>query len=68
MRLATVVPRTRRIRRFLRPLENRQLRAVAVHHKPVERLVALLAANFTSINSVDQPDLRWQRKGETEKQ
>jgi hypothetical protein len=54
MRLAAVMPSPRRIRRFLRPLENRQLRAVAVHHKPVERLVALLAANFTSINGIDQ--------------
>lgn len=45
----TVVPGTGRIGRFLRPLVDRELLAIAVDHDPALRVVALLTADFTSI-------------------
>ena len=54
--LSAVVPRAGRIGRFFVPLENRQLRVAAVDHDPSDRLLALLAANLTSINPVDHPE------------
>ena len=53
MRLATVVPGMRRIRRFLRPLVYRELRVAAMDHDPSNRILALGAANFTSIDRVN---------------
>jgi hypothetical protein len=53
VRFAAVVPRVGRVGGFLRPFENRQLRVVAMDHDPAHRIVALLAANLTSINGAD---------------
>ena len=50
---AAIVARARRIGGFLGPFVDGQLRAVAVDDDPAHRIFALLAANFTSINSVD---------------
>ena len=51
--LAAVVPCVRRIGGFPCPFEYRQLRIAALDHNPTHRMVALFAANFTSINCID---------------
>jgi len=50
---AAIVTRAGRVRSFLGPLEDRQLRTVAVDDEPAHGILALLLADFTSIDGVD---------------
>jgi hypothetical protein len=49
MRFAAIVPRMGRIGSFFGPLENRQLRIVAVNNEPPHRIVILSSAYLASI-------------------
>src|SRR5580658_2992970 len=55
---AAIVARAGRIGGFLGPLEDGQLRTVAVDDEPAHGILALLTADFTSINGVDHYDLK----------
>ena len=50
---AAIVACAGRTSGFLGPLEDGQLRAVAVDDEPADGILALLTADFTSINGVD---------------
>jgi len=53
MSFATVVARPRLVGGFLGPLEDRQLLAVAADDDPAHGVVALSAADFTSIDGAN---------------
>ena len=53
VRFSAVVPRLGGVGCLFRPFEDRELRVVTVNRDPPHRLVALLTANLTSINTAN---------------